>query len=93
LSRTPLFLPSVFGQAAFWSVLVLFFITGVIVIRGIANTQAEEGARSRCAVPIGIAIEYARIGALPSWLFYPGEILFVAVAAFVYPAGALIDLG
>ncbi|HEY3002453.1 MAG TPA: isoprenylcysteine carboxylmethyltransferase family protein [Kribbellaceae bacterium] len=30
----------------------------------------------------GIAIGYARFGALPHWLFYPGEALFVVGAAF-----------
>ena len=31
---------------------------------------------------VGIAIGYARIGVLPNWLFYPGEILFVVGTAF-----------
>ncbi len=34
------------------------------------------------AIVVGIAIAYARIGVLPNWLFYPGELLFVVGTAF-----------
>ncbi len=66
-------------------VFALYF--GAVLI-WVARNRRKRGTRRRDLVPLiivaivaDIAIGYARVGALPHWLFYPGEILFVAGSA------------
>ncbi len=82
---TPLF-SSPIEEVIFWAVLVAYFAS---VLMWVARHRGRHGKRRRdlvplilLAIPVVIWIGYARIGPLPHWLFYPGEILFVVGAAF-----------
>lgn len=82
---SPLF-ASLFEEVFFWGILTVYFGTAVIWI---LRNRVRRGKRRRDFVPlilptilVDIAIGYARIGALPHWLFYPGELLFVVGGAF-----------
>jgi protein-S-isoprenylcysteine O-methyltransferase Ste14 len=82
---TPLF-PSRSEAVVFWGILALYFVT---VLIWVARHRKTEGKRRRDFVPlillaivVVIAIGYARIGVLPHWLFYPGELLFIAGSLF-----------
>lgn len=90
---TPLF-TSVWQGIVFWGSLVLV-VASVLGMRLRQRSEAEVGPRRRqqassarsiavgigLVIVVGIAIGYSRLGALPGWVFYPGEILFVVGAA------------
>ncbi len=82
---TPLF-PSLFEAVVFWGVLVLWVLA--FLIWAVRHSEKKGKRRqdllplNALAIVVGIAIAYARIGALPNWLFYPGELLFVVGTAF-----------
>jgi len=78
--------PSVVEAVVFWGILTLYFVA---VLTWVVRNRKARGNRRRDLVPLillaiiaVIVIGYARIGTLPHWLFYPGEALFVAGAAF-----------
>jgi protein-S-isoprenylcysteine O-methyltransferase Ste14 len=87
---TPLF--SLWETVIFWVTLLGVYVA--VVVFGPARTRwdAREAKRKRreelspfvliAALGVAILSGYARIGILPHWLFYPGEILFVAGYAF-----------
>jgi len=82
---TPLFL-SLLEEVVFWGSLGLALV--VFLIWVVRNRRAR-GKRRHDLLPLillailaDLAIGYARIGALPHWLFYPGEILFIGGALF-----------
>src|SRR6266487_3031633 len=82
---TPLF-PSRFEQIVFWAVLAISLGT---VLTWTVRHRKTEGKRRRDLFPlilvaagVPIAIGYARIGVLPNWFFYPGEILFIGGLLF-----------
>jgi protein-S-isoprenylcysteine O-methyltransferase Ste14 len=69
----------------FWTVLVVYF-GGLAVFFVKAGMRA--GKRSNDPTPltivvlvVGLVIGYLRIGPLPNWLFFPGEVLFIAGCA------------
>ena len=73
---------SQFEGAVFWGIVILLAATA---FTWIALNHRNRGKRRQDSLPlifvvgvIGVAIGYARIGALPHWLFYPGEALLVA---------------
>ena len=90
---TPLF-PSALEGIIFWAILVLV-VSSVLVTSLRQRPEAEVGPRRRqhassarsiavgigLVLVVGIAIGYSRLGALPGWVFYPGEVLFVVGAA------------
>src|SRR5712691_10483710 len=81
---TPLF-PFLLEGVVFWGILVLYSVTfGIWLARHPAKGKKRQEIPPwhLLAIVVGIAIGYARIGVLPNWLFYPGEILFVAGTAF-----------
>jgi len=70
----------------FWGALVLYYVA---ILSWMAMTRGRKGKKRpdllplvMLAIPLGVAIGQARLGVLPRWLFYPGEILFVAGTAF-----------
>ncbi len=87
---TPLF--SFWETVIFWVTFVGVYVA--VVAFGPARIRREErkGARRRrkelspfllvAALVAAVLIGYARIGVLPHWLFYPGEILFVLGYSF-----------
>ena len=82
---TPLF-PSLFEAVSFWAI---FAIAVDSVLTWIVRNRKAGGKRRNdlfalnvLASGVPIAIGYARIGVLPNWLFYPGEILFIAGLLF-----------
>jgi protein-S-isoprenylcysteine O-methyltransferase len=90
---TPLF-PSRFEAVVFWGILALYFAT---VLIWVARRRQAAGKRRRDFVPsmllaivVVIAIGYARIGPLPHWLFYPGEVLFIGGSAFTHWSYSLL---
>jgi len=90
---TPLF-PSLFESVVFWAILVLYFVALLIFI---ARYGRKEGKKRQDPTPViilaivgVIVIGYARIGVLPNWLFYPGEVLFVVGAAFTFWSYSLL---
>jgi protein-S-isoprenylcysteine O-methyltransferase Ste14 len=83
---TPLF--SLVETVIFWVILVGFYVAVGIVVGVLTGqkTLKERGKRKKepfspflliAWMAVAIIIGYARIGVLPDWLFYPGEILFV----------------
>lgn len=79
---------SLFEQVVFWVTLVPFF---VIVLIFLVRHGRKEGKKRQDFFPlilltpvVAIAVGYARIGVLPNWLFYLGEVLFVLGGAFTY---------
>src|SRR6266571_3397746 len=90
---TPLF-PSPLEGIIFWAIVVLV-ISSVLVTILTQRRRGEVGSRRRqqassarsiavgigLVIAVGIAIGYSRLGALPAWVFYPGEVLFVVGSA------------
>ena len=77
---------SSFETLVFWLVLLSVYASlAVVVGNGVGDAIKVRGKRRKEISPFllilvlgaAIAIGYARIGVLPAWLFYPGEILFV----------------
>lgn len=87
---TPLF--SLWETVLFWVTLFAVYV-GVVAL-GPARVRWNERKATRkrrkefspfllvVAVAAAILIGYARIGVLPHWLFYPGEILFIVGYVF-----------
>jgi len=87
---TPVF--SLSETVIFWVTVVGVY--GATITLGPARVRWEERKLKRkrrrelspflniAALAAAIAIGYARIGVLPHWLFYPGEVLFVLGYAF-----------
>ncbi len=82
---TPLF-ESFLESVIFWGTLALYYVA---ILTWMARTHARQGKKKpdllplvMLAFPIGIAIGYARIGVLPHWLFFPGEVAFVVGTGF-----------
>jgi protein-S-isoprenylcysteine O-methyltransferase Ste14 len=83
---------SLWETVIFWVILIAVYVTiGVVVRREYGgDVRKAKGKRRKelspflnfAALAVTILIGYARIGVLPHWLFYPGEILFVAGYAF-----------
>ncbi len=83
---------SLWETVIFWVILVGVYVAiGVVVRRQYGgDVRKAKGKRRRelspflnfAAIAVAILIGYARIGVLPHWLFYPGEVLFVAGYAF-----------
>ncbi len=83
----PLFSSSL-EAIVFWAILAIYF---AIVINWVVSNRKKEGKKRQDFVPLilvvivaVIAVGYFRIGQLPHWLFYPGEILFVGGSAFTF---------
>lgn len=90
---TPLF-PSLFEEAVFWA----FFSGFLVLIAWIGRAQralrSKESVKKResdaassalftlSIIVVTLVLGYARIGVLPSWLFYPGLALFLVGAMF-----------
>ncbi len=89
----PLF-PSPLEAIIFWAILVLV-VSAVLVTSLRQRRGGEVGSRRRqnassarsiaggigLMIAVGMAIGYSRLGALPGWVFYPGEVLFAVGAA------------
>jgi len=87
---TPLF--SLWETVLFWVTLFTVYV-GVVAL-GPARVRWDERRATRkrrrefspfllvVAVAAAILIGYARIGVLPHWLFYPGEMLFIVGYVF-----------
>lgn len=90
---TPLF-PSPWEGIIFWTILIVV-VSSVLVTslrqRPVAEVEPRRRQQSSSArsiavglglvIVVGTAIGYLRLGALPGWVFYPGEVLFVGGAA------------
>jgi protein-S-isoprenylcysteine O-methyltransferase Ste14 len=90
---TPLF-PSPLEAIIFWAILVI--VVSAVLVTSLRQRRSGEmmprrrqnasSARSIAVgiglvIAVGIAIGYSRLGALPGWVFYPGEVLFAVGAA------------
>jgi len=87
---TPLF--SLWETVLFWVTLFTVYVGVVTLGPARVRWDKREATRKRrrefspfllvVAVAAAILIGYARIGILPHWLFYPGEILFIVGYVF-----------
>ncbi len=83
-------LSSLFETVIFWVILLGVFVTDGIFVRRHEGFKEKGKRKKELFSPLvllawlaaAILIGYAGIGALPDWLFYPGEILFVVGYAF-----------
>ena len=83
-------LSSLSETVTFWVILLGVFVTDGIFVRRHEGFKEKGKRKKELFSPLlllawlaaAIVIGYAGIGVLPDWLFYPGEILFVAGYAF-----------
>src|SRR6266581_6141280 len=83
-------LSSLLETVIFWVILLGVFVTDGIFVRRHEGFKEKGKRKKELFSPLvllawlsaAILIGYARIGVLPNWLFYPGEILFVVGTAF-----------
>ena len=86
--------PSIVEEVVFWAVYLISIIVPVIWFSQWARRNSASSKKSNKdssglvnvaifpATLLAIWVGYARIGVLPSWLFYPGLTLFVLGLAF-----------
>ncbi len=77
---TPLFL-SLYQAVVFWVIFVLYFASVLMFAirygRKAGKNRQDPTPLILFAIVVVIVIGYARIGVLPNWLFYPGEVLLI----------------
>ena len=89
----PLF-PSIYEEAVFWAFFSLFLVLIAWIGRAQRALRSKEVVKKRggdaassalftfSIIVVTLVLGYARIGVLPSWLFYPGLALYLVGVVF-----------